>query len=159
MSKKFNKIYSGLIPYDLQGNQLHYPESFYHDFVEWDNKTRIGKNSDNVIFDLNVEGVELEENIYPEPRKLYSFSDTLYVARVHGQIWLPNCIFEDTFTYSTYSRGRSAAYFHFVKESDGKGVTVFMTDFNVMINKMIKGKITGKFTFGKSGQNFGCKLI
>lgn len=70
-----------------------------------------------------------------------------------------NYVFEDTLEFRDYSRGRSAAYFNFAKESDGREVTVFLKDFCEIVKYMINGKITGKFTFTKRGENYGCKLV
>lgn len=159
MIKKKGKIYSGQIPFDLKGNQLHYPEIFYFDFLEWNSFLKIGKDSDGKKINLNIEGVELTEDVYETPKKLYSFSESFYVARVRGEIWRENFVFEDTLVYKCYARGRSAAYFHFVRKSNGAQVTVFISNFSDMIEKMVEGKITGKFVFYKQGANFGCKLM
>ncbi|WP_156545807.1 hypothetical protein [Cupriavidus sp. D384] len=40
--------------------------------------------------------------------------------------------------------------------SDGKTVNVFLTDMDKWIPKLADGKISGKFTFVKRGQNYGC---
>lgn len=72
--------------------------------------------------------------------------------------WEDNTPFEDTLTYLYYCRGRSAAYFMF-RRSNGKTVSVFMTDMNEMIPLMQLGKITGTFIFSKRGKNYGCTLL
>lgn len=94
------------IPFDSDGNQLHYPETYWG--------------------------------------KTFHFR--------------PNFEFQDTLTFTTYSRGRSAAYFYF-KRTDGTTVTVFMSDFCAMVPHLIDGRITGKFTFTKKGANYGCMLV
>lgn len=71
--------------------------------------------------------------------------------------WRPNAPFRDTLTFDTYSRGRSAAYFHF-KRSDGTGVCMFLTDIEAAIPHMVAGKLTGTFRFTKRGQNYGVQL-
>lgn len=68
---------------------------------------------------------------------------------------VPNHEFEDTLTYLHAGRGRSAVGFTFAR-SDGKTVNVFLTDMDKWIPKMADGKISGKFTFVKRGQNYGC---
>lgn len=73
-------------------------------------------------------------------------------------VWRDNTPFETTLTYDGYSRGRSAAYLGF-KTTEGKGVTVFMTDFEAMVPRMVKGEVTGTFRFTKRGQNYGCQLV
>lgn len=71
-----------------------------------------------------------------------------------------NFIFEDVLKFDGYSRGRSAAYLNFIKKSDGKKVSVFLTDFvEGIVPNMIKGTVKGKFTFCKRGANFGCKRL
>lgn len=72
--------------------------------------------------------------------------------------WKNNEEFEDTLTYLTYSRGRSAAILEFAK-SDGKKVHMFMKDFDQVVPYMSHGKITGKFTFCKRGMNYGLRMI
>lgn len=67
--------------------------------------------------------------------------------------------FEDTLVFDTYSRGRSAAYFHFTRESDETSVIVFMTDLCEMIPHMVGGKITGRFQHIQRGANFGTTLL
>lgn len=69
-----------------------------------------------------------------------------------------NFVFEDTLTFLTYSRGRSAAYFEFTRR-DGKKVCFFMKDFSDMVPHMVNGLVTGKFTFTKRGQNYGTIFI
>lgn len=72
--------------------------------------------------------------------------------------WRPNAPFSDTLTFNTYSRGRSAAYFHF-KRTDGTGVCMFLTDMEEAIPHLMGGKLRGTFQFTKRGQNYGLKLI
>jgi len=162
-SKK-EKHYVGLIPFDIFGNQLHYPEGYPREL-----------KSEN----FKEDGVYVETTHYPEVkfRKIY-FQDKVkelaeprvarhysekekpkdIIGEIDGFFELDNYIFEDTLTYDHYARGRSAAYFIF-KRSDGRTVSVFLTDFEPIVSQMVKGEITGKFTFCKRGANFGCKLI
>lgn len=69
-----------------------------------------------------------------------------------------NFEFEDTISFDTYLRGRSAAYFIF-KRSTGEKLVVFLTDMCDMIPRMVEGKVTGTFTFTKRGANFGTKIV
>ncbi|TCU34113.1 hypothetical protein [Rhizobium azibense] len=75
-----------------------------------------------------------------------------------GHVMLDNFEFEDTLKFSTMARGRSAAYFYF-KRSNGAKVVVFMKDLCEMMPHINKGKITGKFTFTKRGQNYGAIFL
>lgn len=72
--------------------------------------------------------------------------------------WRTNEPFEDTLTYESYGRGRSAAYFTFTR-SDGAEVSVFMTDLDSMMPHVHAGKVTGRFAFQKRGQNYGCTML
>lgn len=101
------------IPFDKDGNQQHFPESYWEG--QWGT---------------------------PDHRKV-------------GPKWEPNAEFEDTLTYVTYERGRSAAYFKF-RRSNGTIVCVFMAEMNILIPRMVNGQVTGKFAFVKRGQNYGC---
>lgn len=113
MKKK--KIGSYKVPFDSNGNQLHYAP-----YRQWDyaNNRPVGPDYDR-----------------------------------------PNEPFEDTLVFSTYSRGRSAAYFHMTRESTGTDVIVFMTDLCEMIPHMVGGKITGRFQHIQRGANFGTTLL
>lgn len=79
-----------------------------------------------------------------------------------GSEMLPNFSFEDTLVYQGYGRGRSAVYVNFVRESNGKSVTMFISDFidiSVAGRMCDGGKVTGVFTFVKKGANYGCALL
>lgn len=80
------------------------------------------------------------------------------VTRAEGPIWKPNCEFDDTLTLVGYGRGRSSITFDF-KRTDGTKVSMFVSDFYEAVFKMAEGKITGRFTFIKKGQNYGCKMV
>lgn len=69
-----------------------------------------------------------------------------------------NYEFEDTLEYVNYSKGRSSIGFEF-KRTDGTMVSMFVTDMNKILPLMKNGQITGRFTFSKRGENFGCKRI
>ena len=70
-----------------------------------------------------------------------------------------NFIFEDTLTYvglgwSAYGRP------HFIfKRLDYSRVIMFTIDFDIIVHFLTQGKITGKFSFRKSGSNYGCYLV
>lgn len=93
---------------------------------------------------------------YPEVGWAGSYADG--TGKTVPVAWAPNHIFEDTLTYKEYRRGRSAAYFVFTR-TGGQQVTMFLKDFEQCLAHMVNGKITGKFTFCKRGQNYGCKRI
>lgn len=70
-----------------------------------------------------------------------------------------NYIFEDELEYVCYGRGRSSVTFEFISLKDGRKYEMFISDFDSIVNEMKNGKIKGKFTFVKKGQNFGFKKI
>lgn len=93
-----------------------------------------------------------------EMRKYGGSDDEYEVRRPEGPIWKANFEFEDTLELVGYGRGRSSITFS-LKRSDGTTVSMFVSDFYDAAFKMHEGKITGRFTFIKKGQNYGCKLI
>ena len=92
------------------------------------------------------------------PIPFSSEGDQLHYVFYSHSTWRDNEPFEDTLTYMSYSRGRSAAYFNF-RRLDGTSVTVFMTDIDEMIPHIHGGKIRGRFQFSKRGQNYGCTML
>lgn len=72
--------------------------------------------------------------------------------------WKDNYEFIDTLTYAGYNRGRSSINFMFVGTDDMK-YTMFVSELNKIIWKMINCKISGKWTFMKKGQNYGITAI
>lgn len=74
------------------------------------------------------------------------------------EIWVDNFTFTETLTFSTYGRGRSAAYFLFMRPN-GRLVVFFMSNFCDMIPHLVNGTVTGEFTFIKRGLNYGTQLI
>lgn len=72
---------------------------------------------------------------------------------------VPNFEFEDTLVLKDYAKGRSAVTISWVRESNGKEVTMFLSDFIPVAKVMCGGKIKGRFTFVKKGSNFGCTLL
>jgi hypothetical protein len=69
-----------------------------------------------------------------------------------------NYEFFSTLTFSHFSRGRSAAYAHFIATS-GMKCTMFLKDFEESVPYIKNGALTGTFTFVKRGQNFGVKIV
>lgn len=72
--------------------------------------------------------------------------------------WVANHEFTDTLTYVSYGRGRSSVTFEFARE-DGRTVSMFVTDLDSVLPIMANGKLTGRFTFTKRGQNYGVRMI
>lgn len=72
---------------------------------------------------------------------------------------LQNFEFTDTLKFQRYGRGRSSVNFTFVRQSNNKTVSFFVSDFCDALPKLNGGEITGVFTFTKKGMNYGCKLI
>ena len=73
--------------------------------------------------------------------------------------WKDNYEFEDTLKYSGFSRGSSSCTVQFKSINDNKEYTMFMKELDDCIDKLIEGKLTGKFTFCKCGQNYGIKYL
>ena len=92
---------------------------------------------------------------YPE-RQYYCKGDKSYSA---DPKWIDNHEFDDTLTLETWGRGRSSVTFT-MRRTNGKTVSVFVSDFTAMAQHadFKAGQITGRFTFTKKGQNYGCKL-
>lgn len=70
-----------------------------------------------------------------------------------------NFEFNDTLSFNSIERGRSAAHFIFKRKSTGKTVTVFLKDFVDFLPHLVCGSVSGTFTFCKRGENFGCRII
>ena len=73
-------------------------------------------------------------------------------------VWEPNHEWDGTIEYEGYSRGRSAAYFNFVRDN-GTKITMFLKEFEDVVKLLNRGRLTGKFTFIKRGQNYGARLV
>jgi hypothetical protein len=84
-----------------------------------------------------------------------------YEMSYRGQqpVMIDNHTFEDELTFYTYGRGRSSVTFTFFRGSNGKYVSMFVSDFSKIIPLLADGKIKGTFTFTKKGANYGCKWI
>lgn len=72
--------------------------------------------------------------------------------------WRENSQFEDTLTFTGFSRGRSAAYATF-KRRDGTNCTMFLAELEAAMRSMDVGIVQGVFTWCKRGANFGIKLV
>ena len=82
-----------------------------------------------------------------------------YEWDTHRPVWVDNFEFTDVLTFDGFHRGRSAAYFTFMRKSNGKKVTVFLKDLCAFFPYFDKGGIYARFTFCKRGQNYGCRLV
>lgn len=71
----------------------------------------------------------------------------------------PNFEFQDVLIYHGFERGRSAAHMVFKRERAETLVRVFLKEFEGFVPHMRAGKVSGRFTFCKRGQNFGCILL
>lgn len=74
-------------------------------------------------------------------------------------VWKDNYEFSDILEYVEYGKGRSSTVFYFKSKTDGKSYSMFVSDFDSIVNNMMNGVIEGKFTFVKKGQNYGLKMI
>lgn len=82
-----------------------------------------------------------------------------YPETWRGEIdWRDNFEFEDGLTLIGYGRGRSSITFQFRRDKGGV-VSMFVSDFYEAAHKMVRGRIKGRFTFVKKGQNYGCKMV
>lgn len=72
--------------------------------------------------------------------------------------WKDNFTFEGVLEITRMERGMSAAYFH-AKDQEGRGYTMFMKDLFEALPYMAYGKLTGRFTFTKRGNNYGVKYL
>lgn len=117
------------IPFDKDGNQQDYPQSWY---------VPTGETK------------KYPHSAFPEVEHP--------VTVATGPTWITNFEFEDTLELVSYGRGRSSVTFT-LKRTDGTTVSMFVSDFYEAAFKMKDGKITGRFTFIKKGQNYGCKMI
>lgn len=80
-------------------------------------------------------------------------------GKLNSPILVDNFEFEDELEFIDYGRGRSSVTFTFERLSNAKTVSMFVSDFSGAIPHMINGKLKGKFTFVKKGQNYGCRMI
>ena len=70
-----------------------------------------------------------------------------------------NFVWDDKLEYDGYGRGCSSCVIFFKSLNDRKEYTMFMTDFNDIVDLLNKGCIEGQFTFCKRGMNYGIKKI
>ena len=69
-----------------------------------------------------------------------------------------NYIFDDTLEFVSYGRGRSSVTFEWIR-TNGTTVSMFVSDMSDAVQYSVRGKLKGRFTFVKNGQNYGCKLM
>ena len=74
--------------------------------------------------------------------------------------WRENFVLETTLTWKDFYRGRSSPGIKFT-DSDGREYPMFLKDLGELLlnSTMVKGKVTGKFTFCKRGENYGIKYV
>ena len=72
--------------------------------------------------------------------------------------WREPFEFEANLEFQGYRRGRSAAYFEFKDLKSNLLYTVFLTDFEAIVQHMVCGKVKGYYEFIKRGQNYGIRL-
>lgn len=74
--------------------------------------------------------------------------------------WRPISTFTATLTLTGRRRGRSAAYFMW-SDQDGHDWPMFMADLDDLISSatIVKGVVTGIWTVGKRGANFGVRYV
>jgi hypothetical protein len=84
--------------------------------------------------------------------------DYEYFCTNPGIEWLDNFEFEDELTFKHYGRGRSSVTFT-LERTNGKTVSMFVSDFSDAVPKLVDGKLKGRFTFVKKGTNYGCRMV
>lgn len=67
--------------------------------------------------------------------------------------WKENYEFSDTLRYKDFYHGRSAMNFTFIGTDTNTEYTISMNEFKTWIPYMVRGEVTGKFTFVKRGAN------
>ncbi|MFI6317321.1 hypothetical protein ACIBG8_07370 [Nonomuraea sp. NPDC050556] len=74
--------------------------------------------------------------------------------------WRPISTFTATLTLTGRRRGRSAAYFMWT-DQDGHEWPMFLTDLDYLISSatITNGIVTGTWTVGKRGANFGVRYV
>lgn len=100
---------------------------------------------------------EYEEELCKKDGKFERFRNNGILA----EIFVPNFEFDDTLLFEYFSRGRSSVKAHFVSCNTNKKYEMFISNLGDVIkaNGLIEGKIKGKFTFVKKGQNYGIALV
>jgi hypothetical protein len=163
---KKTKTYVGDIPFDIWGNQLHYPEGGYLTELEpknWNGEDiLLQREYDGPLIPLRAFSHEVYKlELYDKPRKGRWGDEAKYIGQINpGVIWVENHLMTTTLVYDCYSRGRSAAYFRFRDKFTDRQFTVFLKDFEEgFAHNMVKGELTGTFAFCKRGSNYGTMLV
>ena len=73
---------------------------------------------------------------------------------IHWEIGTP---FEDILTFDHFGEGFSSIQAVF-RNSAGQLRTMFLSDFEEVIPKLVDGKLTGKFEYRRMGNRTGCRL-
>lgn len=81
-----------------------------------------------------------------------------YAGGGGGFTWKENYVFPDVLTFDSFERGRSAAHAVFFNEK-GRRFPMFLTDLHDAMTHIVRGSLTGNFTFVKRGQNYGVKFV
>lgn len=68
-------------------------------------------------------------------------------------VWKELYEFDATLRFEEFARGRSAVY-AWMKDDAGLSYPLSLNDFEQFVPTMIKGRIPGRWTFKKQGQNF-----
>lgn len=156
---KKTKNYVGEIPFNIFGDQLHYPESYSGEYTTDCSKIENGKLFVKNYYDTDFRSAffdakTLNLQIFNPPQKHQHYNYCI-LAKTDNIIWIDNYTFSDVLIFDGYARGRSAAYFYLKSQTDNRRYTCFLTDFESIIFDMQNGIISGDFTFCKRGQNYG----
>lgn len=80
-------------------------------------------------------------------------------AETYGYKYVDNFEWDDILEYENFGRGTSAAHLYFKSTLTGKSYQMFLKDFENIVKRLVDGKVSGKWTFCKRGQNYGVKFL
>jgi hypothetical protein len=108
---------------------------------------------------------DLEDGFKPSPNTTWTEAD--WRRWIQSRIdeftfdWREPWEFVDTFKITGYGRGRSAAYFDLESQTTGLKCVMMMSDISELILNatLVKGEVTGRWTFVKKGANYGIKYL
>jgi hypothetical protein len=76
----------------------------------------------------------------------------------YGEIWKDNSQWEDSMEFVEVEKTQYA-HAIFRSEKTGKQYPMFISDFNKIVPSLRKGRVSGTFTFRKSGNNVAIQLL
>lgn len=157
MKTKTKKLYSGQIPFNLDGNLMNYQTDIYLDGISYNYNTKIFTYLDyNLYEDKSIEKtLDLNNYAINSPICAYTYGGTKRFRVSLTPIWKDNYVFISPMKFIGFERGRSAAHAIFHDENN-KSYVMFLTDLSLILKNKImnNGIIEGKWTFCKRGSNY-----